>query len=101
MDGANTVIGCAGVLRLEPRSDKRLDETKIEILRIWGEGLSADPRDEVQAAGRAITMLVEEIERLNVDLWNARAQVPPDLFHPIARSCCSAPSSAGSSTFGD
>ena len=63
-------------------SSKRLDETKIEILRNWGEGLSADPRDEVQAAGRAITLLVEENERLNVDLWNARAQVPPDLFTP-------------------
>ncbi len=65
-----------------PPPPKRLDETKIEILRNWGEGLSADPRDEVQAAGRAITLLVEEIERLNVDLWNARAQVPPDLFTP-------------------
>ena len=63
-------------------SPKRLDETKIETLRNWGEGLSADPRDEVRAAGRAITLLVEEIERLNVDLWNARAHVPADLFTP-------------------
>ena len=31
-----------------------------------------DPREEVRAAGRAITMLVEEIERLNIDLWHAR-----------------------------
>jgi hypothetical protein len=53
----------------------RLDEAKIETLRIWGEGLSGDPRDEVRAAGRAITMLVEEIERLNVDLWNERAHI--------------------------
>ena len=51
----------------------RLDEAKIETLRVWGEGLSGDVRDEVRAAGRAITMLVEEIERLNVDLWNERA----------------------------
>jgi hypothetical protein len=55
--------------------EKRLDEAKIEILRIWGEGLSGDPRDEVKAAGKAITLLVEEIERLNVDLWNERAQI--------------------------
>ena len=55
--------------------EKRLDEAKIEILRIWGEGLAGDQRDEVKAAGRAITMLVEEIERLNVDLWNERAQI--------------------------
>ncbi|MGH3002459.1 MAG: hypothetical protein ACRDM1_07360 [Gaiellaceae bacterium] len=54
---------------------ERLDEEKVETLRAWGEGLRTDPRDEVRAAGRAITMLVEEIERLNVDLWNARAAV--------------------------
>jgi hypothetical protein len=51
---------------------KRLDEAKIETLRGWGEGLRTDPREEVRAAGRAITMLVEEIERLNIDLWHAR-----------------------------
>jgi hypothetical protein len=51
---------------------ERLDEAKIETLRTWGEGLRADPRDEVRAAGRAITLLVEEIERLNIDLWHAR-----------------------------
>ena len=51
----------------------RLDEAKVETLRSWGEGLQSDPRDEVRAAGRAITMLVEEVERLNIDLWHARA----------------------------
>jgi hypothetical protein len=52
---------------------QRLDEMKVETLRAWGEGLQSDPRDEVRAAGRAITMLVEEVERLNIDLWHARA----------------------------
>jgi hypothetical protein len=52
---------------------RRLDEEKVETLRAWGDGLRSDPRDEVRAAGRAITMLVEEIERLNIDLWHARA----------------------------
>ena len=33
----------------------------------------------MRAAGKAITLLVEEIERLNVDLWNARAHVPDAL----------------------
>jgi hypothetical protein len=51
----------------------RLDEAKVETLRAWGDGLRTDPRDEVRAAGRAITMLVEELERLNIDLWHARA----------------------------
>ncbi len=52
---------------------QRLDEAKVDTLRVWGEGLRTDPRDEVRAAGRAITMLVEEVERLNIDLWHARA----------------------------
>jgi hypothetical protein len=51
---------------------QRLDEAKVETLRSWGEGLQTDPREEVRAAGRAITLLVEEIERLNIDLWHAR-----------------------------
>jgi hypothetical protein len=60
---------------------QRLDEAKVETLRAWGEGLQEDPREEVRAAGRAITMLVEEIERLNIDLWHARTdsrQESPD-----------------------
>ena len=31
----------------------------------------SDGRDEVRAAGRAILLLIEEIERLNIDLWHA------------------------------
>ena len=50
----------------------RLDEEKLEMLRTWGEGLLNDGRDELKAAGRAIIMLVEEIELLHVDLWHAR-----------------------------
>jgi hypothetical protein len=50
----------------------RLDEEKLEMLRTWGEGLLSDGRDELRAAGKAISMLVEEIERLHVDLWHAR-----------------------------
>ena len=60
---------------MSPEPEKRLDEAKIETLRIWGDGLSGDAREEVRAAGRAITMLVEEIERLNIDLWNERAHI--------------------------
>jgi hypothetical protein len=54
----------------------RLDEEKLEMLATWGEGLLADGRDELRAAGRAILLLVEEIERLNVDLWHARTPGP-------------------------
>jgi hypothetical protein len=52
---------------------ERLDEQKIELLCRWGEGLEHDAREELRAAGRAILLLIEEIERLHVDLWNARS----------------------------
>ena len=67
------VCGCHGRVSTP---QERLDEAKIETLRTWGEGLRTDPRDEVRAAGRAITLLVEEIERLNIDLWHARTDPP-------------------------
>jgi hypothetical protein len=52
---------------------ERLDEERLETLRAWGEGLSTSARDELRAAGKAILMLVDEIDRLEADLWNARA----------------------------
>jgi hypothetical protein len=56
---------------------ERLDEEKIELLRRWGEGLEHDEREETRAAGRAILLLVEEIDRLHVDLWNERTSRQP------------------------
>lgn len=69
----------------------RLDEEKIELLRRWGDGLERDGREEMRAAGRAIVLLIEEIERLHVDLWNERspqpAAAPPDEeFEPDVQS---------------
>jgi hypothetical protein len=52
---------------------ERLDEERLELLRSWGAGLSTNARDELRAAGKAILMLIEELERLQVDVWNARA----------------------------
>lgn len=52
----------------------RLDEERLEILRTWGSGLSTNARDELRAAGKAIVMLVEEIDHLQADVWNARAE---------------------------
>ena len=51
----------------------RLDESKIEQLREWGTGLTASESADVRATGKAILMLIEEIERLHIDLWNARS----------------------------
>jgi hypothetical protein len=53
----------------------RLDEEKLEALRSWGERLRQTSGEESAAVGRAILMLVEEIDRLNIDLWNARLQL--------------------------
>jgi hypothetical protein len=50
---------------------ERLDEERLEILREWGTGLSTSGRDELRAAGKAIVMLIEEIDRLQADVWMA------------------------------
>jgi hypothetical protein len=54
---------------------EHLDEEKIELLRRWGEGLQRDEREEIRAAGRAILLLIEEIDQLHVELWNERTAV--------------------------
>jgi hypothetical protein len=55
-----------------PEVSGRLDDEKLETLRSWGAGLAAGGSDELRAAGKAILILVEEIERLQVDVWHAR-----------------------------
>jgi hypothetical protein len=49
--------------------DDALDAEKLQILSRWAAGLRSDQRDELAAAGRAIELLIEEIERLHVLLW--------------------------------
>lgn len=61
--------------------DPGLDAEKLDVLRGWGGGLQNDPRAEVAAAGRAILLLIEEIERLHVLVWDR--QLYPDV--PIPR----------------
>jgi hypothetical protein len=61
----------------------RLDEEKLEALRSWGERLRESGGEESTAVGRAILMLVEEVDRLNIDLWHARmAQAAADAVPP-------------------
>ena len=60
----------------------RLDEEKLALLRRWGDGLTVDDREEVRAAGRAILMLSDEIERLHIDLWHARDTRPDETGAP-------------------
>jgi hypothetical protein len=49
-----------------------LNAENLEQLRRWGAGLQKDPREEVAAAGRAILLLIEEVERLHVLVWDRR-----------------------------
>lgn len=65
---------------------ERLDEEKIDLLRRWGEGLQHDDRDELRAAGRAILLLIEEIERLHVDRWSERSEAAPGVEEVVHTS---------------
>lgn len=53
----------------------RLDDDKLEALRRWGEALRERDGEELAAAGRAVLMLTEEIERLRLELRRAREQM--------------------------
>jgi hypothetical protein len=52
--------------------NSRLDEDKLDQLRRWGTGLAAADDQELRATGKAILLLIEEIEALHVELWNAK-----------------------------
>jgi hypothetical protein len=41
-------------------------------LRRWGTGLAAAEDQELRATGKAILLLIEEIEALHVEVWNAK-----------------------------
>jgi hypothetical protein len=43
---------------------EHLDEEKLQALSRWSASLQGDARAEVAAAGRAIAMLVEEVDRM-------------------------------------
>jgi hypothetical protein len=45
-----------------------LDETELEELRRWGHALREARSEESVAAGRAILMLLDELERLRLEL---------------------------------
>jgi hypothetical protein len=52
----------------------RLDEEKRDALRRWGEALRHSDGEENVAAGRAILMLIEEIDRMQHELSHVRLQ---------------------------
>jgi hypothetical protein len=56
----------------------RLDEDKLEALRHWGQALQQANGEELAASGRAILMLIEEIERLRLERWHTRERLDRD-----------------------
>lgn len=52
-----------------------VDEDQFEAVRQWGEGLQADTREEISAAGKAIVLLAAEVERLERELWSLKTAV--------------------------
>lgn len=52
-----------------------LDDDKLEALRGWGERLRQASGEEQSAAGRAILMLIEDIDQLRNELSRARWQL--------------------------
>ena len=62
----------------------RLDEEHFEILRKWGAGLATDTRAELRAAGKAIMILIEEIDRLH-DAQRMRGASKPPLIEASDR----------------
>jgi hypothetical protein len=77
--------------------DRGLDAEKLEVLRGWGGGLQNDSRAEVAAAGRAIMLLIEEIERLHVLVWDRQlypdVPIPPPVEAPVPAGDPGSPSS--------
>jgi len=79
---ANAESGCPDALtrqRCSPRiailRALRLDEAKLEELRRWGQALREAGSEGSVAAGRAILMLIEDLERLRLELLRAREQL--------------------------
>ena len=49
-----------------------VDDGQVQELRRWAQGLSTDPRPEVQAAAKAITMLADDLEAARSQLLEER-----------------------------
>jgi hypothetical protein len=70
-------LAAPGVSDRDTPSAMRLDEDKLETLRRWGQGLLHAGSEEQAAAGRAILMLIEEVDRLQIELQHAHRGLRP------------------------
>ena len=49
-----------------------VDDGQVDELRRWADGLSTDPRPEVKAAAKAITMLADDLNAARSQLLEER-----------------------------
>ena len=68
-----------------------IDAEKLDVLSQWASGLEHDERVEVAAAGRAILLLIEEIERLHVHSWDQQLYPVPAPVPDHAQSTAAGP----------
>ena len=71
----------------------RVDEDKLEALRQWGEALRASDGEERSAAGRAVLMLIDEVERLRLELRRTREEIDRRTHIEVTEEPSSTPSS--------
>jgi hypothetical protein len=81
-----------GLNRGERLLTSRLDEDKLDQLRRWGNGLAGAENQELRATGKAILLLIEEIEALHVDVWTAKTSRTEDNDADRDRDAAEAPS---------
>jgi hypothetical protein len=59
-----------------------MDATQVSELRSWASRLEEGSSQELRAAGRAIRMLVDEVESLQAKLIDAQAGAPAEVEAP-------------------
>ena len=81
--------------------NRQMDEEQFAALRRWGEGLRSDAREEVRAAGRAIVLLCDEVDRLEMELWQLRMGSTSRDLQPAGQGAVDPAEAGGSSVVAD
>jgi len=73
--------------RVEEVPTEPLTPDQLDALQRWGSGLQSEGgTEELRAAGRAITLLIEELARVQREHWHERVGVASKLEVEPARS---------------
>ena len=60
-----------------------MNRRQFEEIRRWGDKLRSDEREEMRAAGEAIRLLSEEIERIGRELWSLATRLVPEPLQAV------------------